>query len=73
MTTSARLQTLTVDNAEYRQRLAALRETHQGLAEELATADAEASAATASHSHAVVRSASQLCKQSKCLASLTRN
>ncbi len=52
MTVSARLQTLTVDNAEYQQRLAALNETHQGLAEELATADAEASAATAAHAHA---------------------
>ncbi len=62
MTASARLQTLTVDNAEYRQRLAALRETHQGLAEEIATADAEASAATAAHTHAVARSANQLCR-----------
>ena len=58
MTTSARLQALTVDNAEYRQRLSALTETHQGLAEELATAEAEASSAGAAHAHALARSAS---------------
>ncbi len=59
MTVSARLQELTVDNAEYRQRLVALTETHQGLAEELATAEAEACSAAVAHAHAVTRSATQ--------------
>jgi hypothetical protein len=66
MTASERLQTLTVDNAEYHQRLAALKETHQALAEELATAEAEASAATAAHAHAIARSANHLCQQRTC-------
>lgn len=55
MAASARLQLLVTDNADYRRRLAALAETHNILAAELASAEAEAASIAASHAQIVAR------------------